>query len=84
MEVYHVRLKGKGSNVVKLVKIFKTVNTIEIQSVFKGQLRYMVMYSVRNVAKGLSKHHCYCSMLNCVRRGKAVSKKKKNIIVQCY
>ena len=40
----------------------QTVKTIEIQSV-TGQLRYVVKYKVRKMAKSLSKDHCCCPML---------------------
>ena len=28
-----------------------------------GQLRYVVKYKVKKMAKSLLKHHCYCPML---------------------
>ena len=43
------------------VHIFNTEKTIANSQ--SGQLRYVVKYDIRTMAKSLLKHHCYCPML---------------------
>ena len=42
-----------------MVKIFKTEKTEKTIEMYKsGQLKYVVKYKVRKMAKSLLKHHC--------------------------
>ena len=61
---------------------FKLKKTIEIQQ--SGQLRYVVKYKVRIMAKSLLKHHCYCPMLLMRTTKTAVRLQTKGIFHHLY
>ena len=60
---YMFLLNLKGHNTQHCghtVKGLQTEKTMEYNQ--SGQLRYVVKYKVRKIAKSMLKHHCYCLM----------------------